>query len=175
MKFFGNVDRTKDGKLRSEMPSWYFQQHREELEESVRHKKYMLDNDLVPLTEKNLMKERLKQEEGRLGEIDASKPKITDADKNVISKGRIEIGKKIKDSMFSRSEMERGVADAHEEARRMSDPIIKIDTKEESELLSACEIEIKDGKVTRDQASKAWKIGSRLLEESSNVEALRKA
>jgi hypothetical protein len=174
MKFFGSVDKTKDGRLRSEMPAWYFQQHREELEESIRHKKYQLDHDLVPLTEKNLMKERLKQEEGRLNEIDASKPKITDIEKNVITKGRNDLGKKIKDSMFTRSEMERGVADAHEEARRMSDPIIKVDSKEESELLSACEIEIKDGKVSRDQASKAWKIGSRLLDESSNVEVLRK-
>ncbi len=174
MKFFGNVDRMRDGKLKSEMPSWYFQQHREELEESVRHKRYMLEKDLVPITEKNIMKERLKQEEGRLEEINASKPKVSDVEKDIIAKGRKELGAKIKESMFSKSEMERGVADAHEEARRMSEPVIKIATKEEAEVLAACEIEVKDGKVSRNKASKAWKISGQLLEEPSTVEVLRK-
>jgi hypothetical protein len=84
------------------------------------------------------------------------------------------MGMKISDAMFKRSEMERGVADAHEEARRMSEPVLKLEDKELI-FVRACEGKIEaNGKVSRTTAERCWKIISRLLGENSNTEVLRK-
>lgn len=175
MKIFGDVDKTKEGKVKSEYPAWYFDTHKEELEESIKHRKYMLDNDLVDSSEKNIQRKRLEQEEKRLGEINASMPKLSGTEIDDVTKVRKEMSPQIADSMYRRSDMERGTADAHEEARRISTPVIEIKNKVQAEFLEACGIKL-DGrtKVSRDEAVKAWKIAGKLLGEPTNVEILRK-
>ena len=80
----------------------------------------------------------------------------------------------IRDSMFSRKDMEKGLADAHEEARRMSQPCIEL----KDDLITFaknCDVVVNNtGKVSRKGAEKMWKIASRLLGELSNTESLRK-
>jgi len=174
IKVFGDVDRTKDGKVKSEYPAYYFTQQKDDLEESIRHKKSMLEKDLVPMSEIGIQRERLKAEEKRLDEINEGTPKLTGPQMDEVANIRESLGKKIKESMYSRSQMERGVADPHEEARRISEPCIKLETHEIS-FVKNCDVPIaNDGKVSRDAASKAWKIASKLLGEMSNVEMLRK-
>jgi hypothetical protein len=182
MKIFGDVDKTKEGKTKSEFPSWYFETQKEDLEESVRHKKSMLEQDLVPASERNIMRERLKQESTRLDQIEASTPRFTEKEIDDISKlvntrtGATTgtLSAKIAESMFTKSDMDRGTTDAHEEARRISRPCIKLDEKE-LDFAKACEIPIStDGKVTRSGAEKMWKIGRRIIGETSNTEVLRR-
>jgi hypothetical protein len=182
MKIYGDVDKTKDGKTKSEYPSWYFEQQQDDLGESIRHKKLMLDKELVPYSEKALMQNRLKQESTRLSEIEASKPRFTEKELEDISKmvksgtGNASgtISQKIAESMFKRSDMERGTTDAHEEARRISKPCIKLDEKE-IDFAKACEVPIDpNGKVSRKGAEKMWKIGRRIIGELSNTEVLRR-
>ena len=175
IKVFGPADRTKEGKIKSDYPSWYFQSHKEELEESIRHKKYMIDNDLVPASERNLMQSRLGQEEKRLDEINVSKPELSGNQQDEVKKVVEDVGKNVADAMFRKSEMDKGLADAHEEARRISEPVITITSGDQAEFARACGIKIKNGnKVTRGEAEKMWKIGRRMLGEISNTEVLRK-
>ncbi len=174
VEVFGQADKSKDGNIKSEYPSWYFTQQKDELEETIRHKKYMIENDLIPGSERGITRERLKQEETRLEQINMSQPKLSAAELDEVSKIRKSLGTKIADSMFRRSEMEKGVADAHEEARRMSTPVVKLDDKELG-FAKVCDVAISnDGKVNRIAAEKVWKIASRLIEEPSNTEVLRK-
>ena len=176
INIFGEVDRNRDGKIKSDYPAWYFESQRDELEESVRHRKHQLDNDLVPLSERGIQRERLKQEEERLEKIINSKPDIQGKPaEDVIAEAVSEIGAKISKAMFSRSDMQRGTADAHEEAKRISTPIIEVKSDKEAELYKACGIKISDnGRVDRSQAEKVWKIGRKILGESTNTEILRK-
>jgi len=52
--------------------------------------------------------------------------------------------------MFSKSQMDKGLADPHEEARRISEPVIKVVSKEVAELCEAAGIKMKDGnRITR--------------------------
>jgi hypothetical protein len=171
---FGKVDYNKAGKRSSTMPSWYYPRQRDELEESIRYKKSQLENDLVPSSEKNYMRESLKMEEKRIQEIEESQPRFSEVELDELAKLRKSMGMKISDAMFKRSEMERGVADAHEEARRMSEPVLKLEDKE-LVFVRACEGKIEaNGKVSRTTAERCWKIISRLLGENSNTEVLRK-
>ena len=174
-KLFGKIDRTEKDKIKSEYPSWYFPQHKDELQESIRHNESMLEMDLVPISEIGITKANLQKAKEKMKQIEESEPKFTDAEKDTMGKLRKGLGTKIGESMFRRSEMEKGIADAHEEARRISEPVIKVESKEESELYESCGIDIRDGKVTRGQAERAWKIISKGLEEISNTESLRRS
>lgn len=184
MNLFGEVDKTKEGKIKSEYPSWYFdREHKDDLVESIRHNKDALERDTVPAERRGEFREQLKKQEDLLKKIDASEPHLSEAEIDDISKIVVKasgapsgtLGAKIADAMFKRSDMERGTTDAHEEARRISTPCIKLDEKE-IEYAKACDVAIShDGKVTRKSAEKIWKILRRVIGENSNTELLRRA
>lgn len=175
MKIFGDVDKTKDGKIKSEYPAWYLETQKEELEESVNHRRSILDQDLVPPSERNIQKQRLAQEEKRLNEINEATPKLSGPELDEVTKVRKDMGTQIKDAMYSRSDMDRGTADAHEEARRISTPVIEIKSKAQAEFLESCGVKLGGRtKVSRREAEKAWKIAGKLLGEPTNTETLRK-
>lgn len=170
--FFGKVDRNKKGTVSSEYPAWAMGTHIEELEESIHQKKTVLERKLyIPGEEMNI-KATLDREEKRLSEIKESRPALETADENRVYKGYKEVGKKIADSLFSRDDMERGLANPHEEKNRMVKPCIEIDP----ELAVACNIpaeRIKDNKVSRNDAARIYKIIGSYFGENTNIEALR--
>ena len=170
--FFGEVDYNQHGRLANALPAWYFTRKEEEMKEQAAHIRYQLENDLIPYSEKNVHKERLKQLEGRLEKIKMSKPELSGKQKDEIAQYREELGKKISDSMFTYDDMHRGVADAHEEARRMTNPIIPV----KADFIKSFGLKAKDGKVSRNDAIRAWKILGRSLgpDEQTNAEVLRR-
>jgi len=179
-RFFGDVDRLQSGKVKSEYPSWYSQSHIEELEESIRHKEYQLDNDLIMGSEKGITKERLKKEKERLNAIEESRPRFSEQEISdivkIVGNGKKfgSLGEKICSAMPTRSEMEKGLADAHEVERRWNLPCLML-TADEIPFVRGCDVTVSnDGKVTQLGAEKAWKIGRKLIGESSNCEVMRK-
>ena len=174
IQVFGEVDKTEKGKVKSTYPSWYYDTQKEELQDSIDHKERMIEQEIVPPSERMLAKERLGQEKERMKKIEMSKPKLTDLEVDEAAKIRKSLGAKIKEAMYTRSDMEKGVADAHEVARRWSIPCIKLDEKE-LPFAKSCDVTVShDGKVTQIGAEKVWKIASKLIGEPSNTETLRK-
>ena len=175
MKIFGDVDKTREGKPKSEYPSWYFTQQKDELEEGIAQKERAIRDDLVPHGEElSKMKNKLLHEKNRMEEIKVSEPKPTDAEFVLLKNLRKDLGAMIKDAMFTRSQMEKGLADAHDEAKRMSEPCIAI-KEDQIAFAKGCDVVVShNGKVSRSGAEKMWKIASRLLGEPSNTETLRK-
>ena len=176
MKFFGEADRTRDGKIKSDYPAWYQEQHLEDLRESIAQQERSLEEGSVPPERRGQYKERLNQEKERLEQIETSKPKLAGVEKDTAVKFRKEMGDKISDTLYRKSHIEKGVVNAHEEARRMTEPCIEVKGEAEAEILKECGARITEGgKVTRTEAEKAWKIvGKALGEEMTNVEILRK-
>lgn len=170
IEFFGKVDRAKDGSIGSEIPAWMLETHIEELRESVAQKERMIASGDVPASEVPYLRESYKKEKERLEEIEISKPKLSAEQIDGLHKAHKKVGEQIAESMFSRDEMMKGLADAHEEARRMVKPIIAVDP----ELARACNVPVVDGKVSRNGAIKIWKIAGKYLGEGTNPEALRK-
>ncbi len=176
MRFFGQADRTKNGEIKSDYPAWYQEQHLEDLRESVKQQERSLEEGSVPPERRGQYRERLNLEKERLEQIEGSKPKFSDIEKDTASKFRKGIGDKISDALYRKSHVEKGVVNAHEEAKRMTEPCIEVKGQAEAEILRECGARITEGgKVTRTEAEKAWKIvGKALGEDMTNVEILRK-
>ncbi len=171
---FSEVDRHRvTKKIQSEYPAWYFKTHIKELQESIDSKKRELALGIISPVNALSLRETVKKEESRLSEIDKSRPKLSDKETDDVAKVYKTLGKDIGNSMFSRTDMKKGLADAHQEASRMIDPCIKVNEKV-AEMADACGIEVKKGMISRNQASRIFKITGRLLEEQTDVEALRR-
>lgn len=173
--FFGAMDRKRrdpSGPVSSAYPAWYFDAHLEEMKEEIDRKKRDLARGVIPPSEIEYAKEELRKQEDRYREILASKPKLSGKEKDDLYKVYKELQDQIIDSMPTYTEMMKGHADPHEEARRMTTPIISVGRH--SELFEALNIRVEGNKVTRNAASRAFKIIGKVLGERTNIEALRR-
>lgn len=176
IQFFGAVDRVgkrEDGRIASEYPAFYFPSHRREMEEEVDKLRRSIELNLIPASEVPYSKAQLKRSEKRLDEIKNSVPKFTPAQKDELGNLYMDLQKQVSDSMFSRTDMKKGLVDVHEEARRMTEPIINVDKKHATFFRNHGITPVK-GKITRNQAAKIYKIAGRVLDANTNVERLRR-
>jgi archaellum component FlaC len=157
----------------SEMPLWYNRQMMEELREDISMCEFDIKSGRIAESQLGQTRERLTKLKNRYEEVEKSMPKLDDKFKDKLGKVHKELGARISDAMFSRSDMKKGLADVHEEARRMDTPIIKLGS-DMNEIARACNVTPVDGMVSRNQAEKIWKISSRYLGENSNTESLRR-
>ena len=169
--FFGEIDRSEKGKIKSEFPAWYFENNVEDLEEEVGQKKRALERKNINWEDIEATKQEVALLEEKLKSIKGSKPKLKGADKDRVYKEYNRLKGEIRDSMFTRTEMMKGLASAHEEAKRMTEPGISVDP----ELADACNIRLTKGKVSRNDASKMFKIMGKVLGDvPTNTEYLRR-
>lgn len=170
--FFGAVDRNYKGRVCSEFPAWMLPIHREKLSEEINSlKRRLRSGEVDEYDARTSLKEEIERNEVRLQEIDASRPNISAAMKDKISKQYEELSKSISASMFTRYEQDHNFADAHDEMNRMLKPCIKVDDK----LAKAANLKLdNDGRVSRNDATKLWKILGHVLDLATNVERLRK-
>ena len=174
IQFFSSIDRKgkrADGAITSEYPAFYFYTHYEELQESTDKQQRQVDLGLVPASELPRIKAELKRNNDRLAEIQEANPKLG-PEKDAVHKLYKELEESISDSMYTRSDMQKGLVDAHEEARRMVDPLISI--KGNEKFFHNMGITARNGKVSRNEASRAYKIMGKALGENTNTERLRR-
>ena len=168
--FFGEVDRNSKGQISSEYPAWYFEQHLENLGEEISKMQYRIDNGLVHPTKMNDDVQKLKKQKERYDAILSSKPKIKGATKDKMAKIYEELGGAISESFFTESEMKLGLANPHEEAKRMVEYKIKVPP----ELAEAMGVRTIKGCASRNGAAKMWKILGRALDGHSNTGYLKR-
>jgi len=159
------------GQVGSTYPGWMFPRLVEDLEEQIQYEEGQLRDQLLDAVQKANIQERLVQKKDRLLKIKEGRPELN---KDEVSSVRESLGEKIRDSMFTYDQMQKGLADAHQEVKRMKDPCIKLNDKELEYALGARVRISNDKKVSRDAASKIYKICSSYLDEDSNVESLRR-
>lgn len=155
----------------SSYPSWYLTSNKEKLKDSISMKKQQLQN-ISDSGRQIALRESIRQEEERLALIDNSEPKLTSALKEKIAAVRKELGDKITSSMPSYSDVQRGIASSHNEVKRLEEARIEL-SDECMETLKKVGLVVKR-KITGLTAEKYWKLCSRVLDENSNTEALRK-
>lgn len=175
VEFFGAVDRQgrrTDGKICSEYPAWYFDTHIDDLVESIHSKERALKAGLVHPTEIMYAEKELVREKQRLKHILESKIDLKGKDKDEAATLYKDLAQKIQDSMYTYTEMHKGLANAHEELRRMKKPIIDVKGKEK--VFINMGIKPEGGKVSRDQAARAFKILGKSLGEHTDIERLRR-
>lgn len=175
INFFGKADRKGkniDGMITSPYPAFYFRTQLDELIEDTDRKERHLEKGLIPATEIPFAKAEIKRNRKRIDEIKEAHPRLKPAEKDEVYKAYKELEGLIADAMFTRSEMKKGLADAHEEARRMTEPIIDVKGKEK--FLHNMGITAQNGKISRNNAERAYKIMGRVLGENTNTERLRR-
>ena len=176
IKVFGDFERRKDGRPRSEYPGWYYEgrRHVEELEDSIKQRERMLKMGAVSHEKEGEYRERLEMEKERYEKIKESVPKLDGEHKDRVAKLVKELRGDISGSQFTRTDMLLGLADAHEEAQRMSTKKIPIRSEDEAALAKEMGIKVEDGKISRTDKERLWKIGRKALGESTNTEVLRR-
>jgi hypothetical protein len=171
-QFFSESDFNKHGSVGNFMPSYLNPSLVDELKREISEEEMAINRQDLSPERRVILSNSVEKKKERLENITSNVPEL---DKDKINKASKELGKMISDAMFSRYDMRTGIADAHEEARRMSEPCIPVNG-EIANILQGCNIRVdKDNpKVTRTQLEKAWKIVNRYLGENSNTERLRR-
>ena len=170
VEFFGKIDKDRDGNIGSTVPSWYFDNKIETMKENISQRQRAIERGDIPPDHIYQTREDLKKEQERLSEIESSKPNFSESQRDYISKNYKELSGSIRESLFTRDDMQRGFADPHEEARRMTKPCIKVDP----ELARKCGKNPVNGMLSRNDAAEIFKIMGKSLGEETNVERLRK-
>jgi len=170
---YGEVDRDVRQRVASEYPAWYFTTHLNNMKEERDMLKRRIDRGEVPHDNVPQSIAEVKAMTERIELIENSRPDLSDKEKENLFKLHNELSTKISDAMFSRSEMMMGTASAHEEARRMVEKTIGLSPPLRG-LAKTCNVQIAGSKISRNDATKIWKIIGRLLGVGTNVEGLRK-
>jgi len=172
--FFGEVDRNKHGRIASEYPSWYFENLVEKMEEEVDEKKRRLASGFLSDDNKMKLAKQIKDQEDRLEKINEAKVNLRGKHQDDVNKLRKELGEIISDSMYRQTDIDKRRADPHEEARRNMNPCIAVRGKLYDVAVANGFKVSKDGKMSRNEASRFWKIMNKALGEISNTSILRK-
>lgn len=183
VEFFGDVDKV-NGEIGSEMPAWSMEAPLRELKEEARTLKGMLERHEVREDDRPGKMELLKKIEAKIGGVEGSKPNLTGQEKDALAKmvgsGKThgELGSKIRESMFTRSEMMigsgAGGANSDIEFKRQMEPCIELS---DAEIMVAKKMHCRvvDGKVSRNDATRIYSIGRRALGEPHDPEMIRNA
>lgn len=171
---FGSVDRNRDNEIASEWPAWAQERNVDNLKEEINQIEAGIRSGRFTPDEIHEARQNKANKESRLDSIMKSKPRPSHEEKNMLWKLYKSFGEKISESMFTRSDMNFGLAPAHEEAKRMKRPCITLDADECKIALSCNVIPDKKRMVSRDKASKVFKLLGKILGEPANVEHLRR-
>lgn len=173
---FTKSDLTHDGRRGSEYPAWYFTENIEELKDEAQRKESALANGYISDEDRPRVRQEVARINGRIDEIEGTTPRLSDADRDNLAKARKKLGEQISALMFKSSDVARGLADAHEEAKRMSEPCVIVgDDANTLAVVKACGVESisPSGKISRTAAEKVWQIASKFLGETTYTESLR--
>ena len=177
--FFGAVDRKIDPttgkeKISSEYPAYTFPQQIENAREDIAQKKRALQTGAVDRESEGEYRLIIEREEKRLDDIERSRPKLSDSDKDNLASAYKDLTKGIAGTMPTYYDIHRNFVNAHEEHRRNSNPCIKVNGKT-AELAEHNGIKVsKDGEMSRKEASRLAKIIGHNIGENTNMERLRK-
>lgn len=178
IEFFGSVDRKEgksDGYITSEYPAWMHKFQIDDMEETIARQEREIARGAVAPDQIIALKEDVKKSKAKIALIKASRPEFSDTDKDDMYKVYTKLGKVIQDDLFTYSEMQLGTASAHEEASRMVDKRIPLEAMGLTpKMMSGLNIRHNKGKISRDDASKVFKVFGNLLGEPTNVETLRR-
>lgn len=174
MKLFEGIDKG------SMYPAFFYKQQIQELKEEIESQKRRIDRGEIPYEQVWKAKNELEKLQTRLSKIKETKPKLSMGEKTRLQKVFATLGDAIGDAMPTYTQVMKGLVHAHEEARRMKQPCISTKGAEAeiAELAAICGVtlEKRTKKISRDDASRLWKIACALLGEAEypNVEVLRK-
>lgn len=179
IEFFGEIDKTFDRdtheqRVASEYPAWYFDRQCRNIKDEISAIEGRLERGEVPEKGKMAEMKLLRQLKQKKDAIEKSTLRLNDVDKDKFAKTVKDLAVRIGSAKFSRSDEQKGFADAHEEYERQNFPCIEL-KGDEFIFARKANVQIVDGKVSRNGAEKIWKIMRKALGESSDTAILQRA
>lgn len=173
INFFTEIDLDKNGNPKASYPFYHNPRHLEEIKEDKRRLEKAIASGFVDADHLPEAKQRISQYATQLEALEKHMPAM---EKNIdrIDKMSKSLSDVIAPSMFTRKEMRDGLVDPHEEARRMSEPIIILPSEICSTAIKNGIPVGKDRKVSRDNAVRLWQMCQRKLDRSPDAEYLRR-
>jgi hypothetical protein len=175
VQFFGEIDMdTRTGAIRSERPAWFHEIHIDHMKEEISRKQKFLDLGYYVADQIPRVKSEIEAETKRLKEIESSRPVLTGAALDRVSKAYESLGKQISDQLPTRKESKNGLVSPHEELKRQNTKSITIP----HDLAKACGVKAEgrgtSGRITGKEAAKCYQIMGKALGSNTNIERLRK-
>ncbi len=177
IKVYQEFERSKkNNKPISEYPGWYYEgrQQMDDLRETIKSRERALERGYIHADRIDETREKLKWEKERLSQIEESSPRLSGDQKDKLAKLSKDLGGEISDAMFTRTDMKLGLADAHDEANRIMLKKMSVNSEDEAKLATEMGIQVVEGKVTRKDKERMWKVAQKALGEPSNTEVLRR-
>lgn len=174
VQLFPDIDLNPTSKMpNSPFPSWYFTEKIDELRESIRQSRAAIDNGWIAEMRLPQSRAELARKEEMLSKMLDSIPKVGKMDMEKLDSLYAEATESLKPMYYSRSDMQKGIVDAHEEARRMLDPCIDV-RGDLYAIAKSFGCHITEGKIAREELARTWKILGKFLGKPTNTEILRK-
>lgn len=173
--FFGDGDRMKfganKGKISVAFPQWYFKQHIEEIKRQIEQKERQIKSGLLDATAMLIAKQQTEELRNKLSMILSGVPEINAKEKDYLSKFYKWSSAVLSDELFSRSEMQMGLADPRVILERESNKYINI--RNFIDIAKAANIKVAKDKVNLKDIQIMWKIVGKILGEPTNTEWVR--
>jgi hypothetical protein len=169
--WFTEVDKNDKGKVANDYPAYYFDAS--ELKEEIRILSGQIEDGVYEGKRKREACERLAARKERLDKIEEGRPKLSGSVKDRVAKVSRELGEQIRDSMFSYDSHWQQRADPHTVAERMVTPCIEIKNGDVAAFAEQRGMRIVNGKISQNDAQTIYKVMSKVLGESSDVDRLR--
>lgn len=174
MKLFEGIDHG------SMYPAFFYKQQIQELKDEIDSDSRRLERGEVPYEQTWRVKNELNKKKEKLYQVERTRPKLTVGEEKRLQTIFKILSDAISDAMPTHTEVEKGLVHPHEEVKRMKQPCVPITGAEAeiAELAKLCRIKVdkRSKKISRDDASRIWKIACALLDKAEypNVEVLRK-
>ncbi len=172
IQFFTEMDIDSKGRIKHTYPIYFERLQEQDIREEIRRTETGLENKYYSGAGIGEARERLKKAKDSLDKLLEIRPKF-DKQKDSINRLTKELATVITPSMYRRKDVSKGLVDAHQEARKMVEPVITL-TPWAQKVAITNGIRVKDGKVSRDDASRLWQMGREALGEERNIEILRR-
>jgi len=183
VEFFGDVDKAY-GEIGSEMSAWTLDAPFRDLKEEARTLEGMLERHEIREDDRPGKMVLLKKLKAKIEGVEGSKPNLTGQEKDALAKlvgsGKThgELGVKIRETMFTRSEMMLGAAaggaNSDIEFKRQFEPCIELSDAEIT-IAKKMNCKVVNGKVSRNDAMRIYRIGRMALGEPHDPEMIRNA
>ena len=179
IKFFSEKDLRIDGKgnitgRNCDYPQWYFPKIINDMKEEIRQSQFAIDSGKYPQGRITEAKDKLSSLKKNLSKLEETQPDFTKY-KDTLYKVSQDLGSKIAEKMSTRSQQQKGLADAHRDVQIESTPSIDIsDSPQIRRMADVNGVRVTNGKITGGDATRMWQWSRKAIGEDGNSEWLRR-
>ena len=173
IQWFTEVDYNSKREIAANYPAWYFDVQLNELNEEIHVLEQGIEDGFYEARFIKEARKKLKEKKERYNIILEGKPKISGMKKDEVYRAVQEFEKSILDSKFTWEEcwnVKKHHADAHEEARRMVTPCIKVTNRIVADFAKQAGMRMENGKISRNDAINACAVLAKSIGEQINVD-----